>query len=73
MNQPVYRPDILFGASERLPHLTPDLIRRLEDALRYVGAFGEVRLVVVKGRVRFIETMRSESLGRCAEEQDFAE
>jgi hypothetical protein len=27
-----------------------------------VGAFGEVRLLVVKGRLRFIEIMRSETI-----------
>jgi hypothetical protein len=42
--------------------LTPQVVRRLEDALSRVGAFGEVRLVVLKGRLRFVETVRSESL-----------
>jgi hypothetical protein len=44
--------------------ITPQLAHRLEAALSSVGAFGEVRLVVFKGRVRFIEIMRSESVGR---------
>jgi len=44
--------------------MTPDLVRRTEAALGSVGAFGEVRLIVEKGRVRFIEVVHSESLDR---------
>jgi hypothetical protein len=50
--------------------MTPHLVHRLETALSSVGAFGEVRLVVIKGQVRFIEIMRSESVsGRQQTEQ----
>ena len=42
--------------------MTPDLMRCTEAALGSVGAFGEVRLIVEKGRVRFIEVVHSESL-----------
>jgi len=50
--------------TEETPQLlTPDLTRRVEVALSRVGAFGEVRLVVVKGRLRFIQVVRSESIG----------
>lgn len=52
--------------------LTPELRHRLEDALHDVGAFGEVRLVVQKGRVRFIETVRSESVEHRLEDEDAA-
>jgi hypothetical protein len=54
----------LTGAAERPHFLTPQLAGRLETALCSVGAYGEVRLVVFKGRVRFIEIMRSECVGQ---------
>jgi hypothetical protein len=42
--------------------LTPPIAAQVEQALCRVGAFGEVRLLVVKGRLRFIEIMRSETI-----------
>ena len=57
------------GKIDPLPFMTPHLVQRLETALGSVGAFGEVRLVVLKGRVRFIEIVRSESIGRHAESE----
>ncbi|GAB4559934.1 MAG: hypothetical protein Kow0047_06210 [Anaerolineae bacterium] len=45
-----------------LPILTPKLIERIERALHDVGDFGEVRLVVVKGKLRFIQVMNSRSV-----------
>jgi hypothetical protein len=44
-------------------YLTPDLVRRVDEALSKVGAFGEVRLIVIKRRLRFIQVVRSESIG----------
>jgi hypothetical protein len=58
---------------EQPQFMTPPLVQRLESALSSVGAYGEVRLVVLKGRVRFIETMRSESIGRRAETEEYDE
>jgi hypothetical protein len=40
-------------SADPVPSLTPEPVRRLEHALCSVGAFGEVRLIVLKGRVRF--------------------
>lgn len=40
--------------------LTPALIQQIEQALAEVGAFGEVRLVKEKGRVRFVQRLLSE-------------
>ena len=60
-------------ATEQIQFMTPHLVQRLETALTSVGAYGEVRLVVLKGRVRFIETMRSESIGRRAETEEYEE
>jgi hypothetical protein len=55
------------------PTLTAELASRIEAALARVGAFGEVRLVVVKGRVRFIETLRSEEAGRNGDRREALE
>lgn len=42
--------------------LNPSLLEQVENALKRVGAFGEVRLVVVKGRLRFIQVLQSQAL-----------
>ena len=42
--------------------LNPDLITKIDDALCQVGAFGEVGLIIVKGKLRFIKTVASESV-----------
>lgn len=39
--------------------LTPRQVQMIDDALRDVGPFGEVRLIKVKGRLRFIEKLES--------------
>jgi hypothetical protein len=59
-----YQPSAPAGAPDDAHFMTPALVRRLEDALSRVGAFGQVRLIVQKGQVRFIEIVRSESLDR---------
>ena len=43
--------------------LTAEQICRVDDALARVGAYGEVRLVVQRGRLRFIQILRSEDVG----------
>ena len=58
------------GTADRTRFMTPDLVRRTEAALGSVGAFGEVRLIIEKGRVRFIEVVHSESLDRCPDTQE---
>ena len=60
-------------STEQPQFMTPHLAQRLEAALTSVGAYGEVRLVVLKGRVRFIETMRSESIGRRSDTEEYEE
>lgn len=47
--------------TESLVRLSPTQIRRVDEALVRVGDFGEVRLVVTKGRLRFIQVLQSES------------
>ncbi len=64
MSQSTGRSDTPSCQEDRLRVITPHVLRRLDAALASVGAFGEVRLVVLKGRVRFIEVLRSESLAQ---------
>lgn len=42
-----------------LPRLDARQIEMIEEALRALGEYGEVRLVVEKGRLRFIVTQKS--------------
>jgi len=42
--------------------VTRHTVRRVDEALRRLGPYGEVRLIVVKGRLRFIQTVRSEDV-----------
>ncbi|NOZ70653.1 MAG: hypothetical protein GXP38_01870 [Chloroflexi bacterium] len=45
-----------------LEMLNPALLEQVDNALKRVGAFGEVRLVVIKGRLRFIQVLQSQAL-----------
>jgi hypothetical protein len=47
---------------QKAAFLTAQVAGQIEEALCKVGDFGEVRLVVVKGRLRFIQIMRSENV-----------
>jgi len=62
-----------MGSADSGHGLTPELMQRLEQAVCSVGAFGEARIIILKGRVRFIEVLRSESVGRCVEAQEYGE
>jgi hypothetical protein len=48
--------------NDNLTFLNPQQVARIDRALEKVGPFGEVRLVVVKGRLRFIQIMHSEDV-----------
>jgi hypothetical protein len=48
--------------SEPLRILKPEEILQVDRALASLGPFGEVRLVKVKGRLRFIERLESHDL-----------
>ena len=50
------------SADDILPVLEPAIIQRIRQALDRVGDFGDVRLVVVKGEIKYIQVMRSESI-----------
>jgi hypothetical protein len=51
---------------ERLDVLTPEQVLEVDRALASIGPFGEVRLVKVKGHVRFIQRLESRDLSRCS-------
>ncbi len=55
------------GLSESLETLTPKQVLAVDRALTSIGSFGEVRLVKVKGKVRFIQQLKSNDLLRVAE------
>ena len=57
--------------AEYLDVLTPEQVLEVDRALASIGPFGEVRLVKVKGRLRFIQRLESRDLSRadvCREE-----
>jgi hypothetical protein len=53
--------DSVFSLSDA-KFLRPEDIAVIEEALQKVGPFGEVHLVVENGRLRYLRTLRSESL-----------
>jgi len=48
--------------SGALRFLNPEAVSRIDQALREVGEFGEVTLIVMKGRLRYIQITQSEKL-----------
>jgi hypothetical protein len=48
--------------AEPLQVLTPEQILQVDRALASIGPFGEVRLVKVKDRLRFIQQLESRDL-----------
>jgi hypothetical protein len=67
MSENVLRSVRPAAGKETATLLTPHLIRQIDEALQKVGAFGEVRLVVIKGRLRFIQIVRSEAIDGAGE------
>jgi hypothetical protein len=56
--------------SERpLRILSRRMVYAIDDALSDVGPFGEVRLIMNRGKVRFIETIQSRDLGPPSESE----
>jgi len=45
-----------------LHFLTPAQVRLIDRSLKRAGPFGEVRLVKVKGRLRFVQTLESNAV-----------
>lgn len=46
-----------------LRHLTLAELRQLDHYLNEVGPFGELRMIVEKGRVKYMEVVRSHRVG----------
>lgn len=53
-----------LALSEPLVLLTPEQVLQVDRALASLGPFGEVRLVKVKGQLRFIQKLDSRDLLR---------
>ncbi len=47
------------GKSKPLKFLGPSQIKMIDEALEAVGPYGEVQLIVEKGRLRFVVTKNS--------------
>ncbi len=50
------------AVQEALKCLSPELVSRIDEAVCRVGPFGEVRLVIIRGVLRFIQITVSESV-----------
>ena len=61
MGTDLYRtdPDALSYAKRALSFLDSSQIAMIDEALNKLGEFGEVRLIVQKGRLRFVITQQS--------------
>lgn len=49
----------LNAPGEKQKFLTPNQVAMIDEALSSLGDYGELRLVVEKGRLRFVVTHRS--------------
>ncbi len=47
-----------------LQALTPEQVMQVDQALASIGPFGEVRLIKLKGRLRFIQQLESHDLSQ---------
>jgi len=54
---------ISLPADRPLKSLSLGQVHAIDEALAAVGAFGEVRLLKSRGKLRFIQTVRSEDAG----------
>jgi hypothetical protein len=51
--------NVLIETGEWLKFLSESQVRMIDEALSAVGEFGEVRLVVQKGRIRYVVVEKS--------------
>ena len=51
-------------AGDRRAFLTPPQVAMIDEALSSLGEYGELRLVVEKGRLRFLVTHKSFDLSK---------
>ena len=61
IRQPTEIP-VPYERIDALRFLNREAVSRIDQALHQVGEFGEVTLVVMKGRLRFIQITQSEKL-----------
>jgi len=60
MEKEIPREKRVVPVSQLMLHaLTPEQVEMIDRALMDVGAFGEVRLVKVKGKLRYIQKLES--------------
>jgi len=52
-------PDRNNSRDANYQHLDPHQIEMIDEALNSIGDYGEVRLIVEKGRLRFLVTQKS--------------
>ena len=57
--QRTIRSSIDAAPGERLVFLNPEQVSMIDEALAGLGEFGEIRLVVEKGRIRYLLVQRS--------------
>ena len=53
-----YRGSQQFG-TRQLKFLSPSQVEKIDEAMANLGPWGEIRLVVQKGRLRFLVTQQS--------------
>lgn len=53
-----YRASQQFG-TRQLKFLSPSQVEKIDEAMANLGPWGEIRLVVQKGRLRFLVTQQS--------------
>jgi len=51
---------ITLPVEMELCQLTPKLIKQIDDAINYIGKYGEVRIVVENGHLRYINVLKSD-------------
>lgn len=54
--------NVFVALGRPLKHLTSRDIESIDEALSSIGAFGEVRLIKERDKLRFIQTVRSRDI-----------
>ena len=55
-------PEAQRSIQPQIKLLRPRDIAFIEDAMRKVGPFGEIHLVIERGRIRFVRMIKSEAI-----------
>lgn len=51
--------ELVIGVQSATRFLTPQQVAMIEEALGSLGEYGELRLIIEKGRLRYIVTQKS--------------